>query len=192
MDLVTITLLSEGLGQLLPPTTRSPGPHISAIIHWLCIRQGIFQRDTSAQPLQGEWAELGHCIEQAHVARLQRSDPDRYTTQHEVTRDGIHGTLDLIDTYDWSADEIKASWMSPHVDPEDDRWWRYWAQVMAYCYMIDSTLARIHIFHVAGYDGPIHRIWQREYTRGELVTHWGLITSARDRMEAEGETWANA
>lgn len=183
-----ITLLYEGMPELSPMLHRSSGLHVSEIITSLAIIHGYLDKD---RELSTTWAELGNALEHAVVERYKIHDPGRYQRVGELQKDGISGTPDLIDTIDWAVDEIKLPWASSNWDIEDPKFWRYWAQVKAYCWMLPTQIGRLHLCHINGdYKwsegaGPVYRVWEQRFTKEELAENWMVLKTHGDRMLRE-------
>lgn len=178
-------LIRTGLESLHPMLNRSPGPHVSEIIHDMCVKLGVFGAD--GPTLTTTWAELGNALEDTIIDRLVRAYPNRYMQPGEQTVDGIHGTPDLLDTHDYAVEEIKLSWMSADTDVEGPKFWRYWTQLKCYCYMMKTTIGRLHVVHVNGGGdrgfGPVYNVWEWRFTHRELVETWSVM---RSRAENKG------
>lgn len=175
---MTFTLVSSTMPDLLPMRGRSSGRHVSHVIHDLCIRLGYFE---DGKELQTAWAQLGCALEWAVIERYQEHYPDRYVQIGELERDGVYGTPDLFDTEEGAVVEIKLSWMSAKHDADSVKYWRYWMQVRAYCYMMGVNVGYLHVCHVNGNykwsegGGPIYKVWRGEWSDAELEETWETI-----------------
>lgn len=78
----------------------------------------------------------------------------------------------------WRVHEIKATWKSSRVSPED--LWAYLTQVKAYCKGMGTTSACLHVLFICGnYMRPIvpeYRIWNIEFTQQEVDEGWEMLT----------------
>lgn len=170
-----IRILSEELPDLLPMTGRSKGKHVSEIITYLCVKLGHFSGDL--EPNQA-WMELGNAWEHAITERLHLDSPHRYIRPGEQCKDDIHGTPDLLDTHDYAVEEIKAAWMSSNNAPDSAKFWRYWVQLKAYCYMLDSSVGRLRVVFVNGdyrSPGPRYLHIEQEFSEQELQENWMML-----------------
>jgi hypothetical protein len=168
---------------------RTPGVHVSGVITYLCRSLGIFKGDGLNNQA---WMELGSALEHAIKERMIADDrargTKRYVDPGEITKDGLIGSPDLLDIDDWAIEEIKLSWMSSNQDPEGDKFWRYWVQLMAYCYMAETTLGRLRVCHVNGnyrWDddpGPDYRIYERRFDEQELAENWYMLCTHGKRI----------
>lgn len=196
-------LLSSEMPDLLPMQGRSPGLHISEVIKDLCIRLGIFEGD---MPVNQLWMGLGNALEYAIVRMVMEDERyrDRFIRPGELEKDGMFGTLDLVDTMPelgglivipgapllhepgfTAVNEIKLSWMSVNQAVDSERFWRYWVQIMAYCWMWETTIGVLHVAHINGdykygkseEPGPAWRSWRRDFTERELFENWRMLKS---------------
>lgn len=184
-----ITLLSSAMPNLLPMENRSAGLHVSEIIHYLCYKLGIFkEREPSADGAEADpnmaWMQLGCALEHAIAQRYELHEPGRYSCVGELEQDNIYLTPDLYDHVDNAVVEIKLAWMSSDQDVDGDRFWRYWVQVKAYCYVLETLIGRLHVAHVMGNyrdkREPRYNVWEQRFTREELVSNWQmLVTTAQ-------------
>lgn len=181
-----VTLVRDTAPELLPMTGRSEGIHVSEIIHDICVRMGHYE----PREMNRARAELGNALETAIAIRMQEEEPDRYIRLGELTLDDIHGTPDLYDQVDNADTEIKLSWMSMKNGPGSTKFWKYEAQNMSYCRMLDLTRGKLHVVFVDGEhkyddDGSRWREWHYRYSKRELSQHWTMMCRHRDRMLRE-------
>jgi hypothetical protein len=176
--------------------TGDPNRHISAIIRSLCIKLGHFEDDETTTPLPGaivqrqtRW-ELGSSFEEAVVAglaeRYVRNDPARFARPGELEKDGLIGTLDLLDVTDWAVIEIKLTWMSSRHGIDSVKFWKYLVQIMAYCAMCETRVGRLHVCHLNGdYKsdrGPTYNVWECVFTQQELEENFRMLKTQSDEM----------
>lgn len=194
-----LTLLSKTFPDLLPIEDRSIGFHISDVIHVLSIENNIYQ--TMDKPNRILW-EVGNALEYAIKARMREDKPLRYDTPKEIEKDGMYGTLDLFDYLDWAVEEVKYPQKSAKgidgIDESGIYWvdekalWGYWCQIMCYCYMVDSTIGRLHVAFGKGdtsgdeFELVSYRYWQKVFTDAELRANWTMIMMKALVMEQEG------
>lgn len=186
-----ITLVRDGMPDLLPMQGRSPGIHISQIIRYLCIRLGHFE-DRGEEAWNQAQLELGNAFEHAIVERYALNDPDRYVRPGELERDKLFGSPDLLDIIEETVDELKCTWMSSMKhDVEGEKFWRYWVQIKAYCYMMGWSVGRLHVLFVNGdyrNSGPVYRVWRQEFTQQELWENWQMLLSHAAYVTPEGHS----
>lgn len=185
-------LVSTAIPDLLPMENRSPGTHVSHVIHDLCIKLGHYERTGGLPPMTR--LQLGQALEHAIIDRYQQHEPDRYVKPGELHKDGLYGTPDLLDTLDYLVHEMKLTWMSAKNgdDPASEKFWKYWVQVKGYCWMLETNMAMLHVCFVNGYythgkdDGPEYRVWQAVFTEQELWENWKMLLSGAERLRKEG------
>ncbi len=181
-----IVLLYEGMPDLLPPMERAPGLHVSTIIKELCVKLGHLEDDDRKLP---NMMQLGCALEFAVTEMLERKYPNRYVKPGELTKDGISGNPDLLDTTDFAVEEIKLAYMSSKHEPDGKKHWRYWTQVKAYCTMVGTEIGRLHVCHVVGdWKGgdAIYNVWERRFSEQELRENWRMLLTHGERMRQEG------
>lgn len=183
---MSITLLSSGIPNLLPMRDRSPGLHHSDVLSDLCVRLGHYEKsDMDMTRLQ-----LGCALESIIALRYTEEFPGRYIQPGELMLGGdLPITPDLLDTLFYIPEEIKLSWISSRHDPSSEKFQRFWWQVASQCCALKTSTGRLNITHLRGdYKGMEihHNVWEREFTKQELVSHEAMILRHRDRMLAEG------
>lgn len=199
----TTRLISTDLPALLPQTDRAPGLHVSTIINSICVGLGHYAPSENRPTRK---MELGCVWEHAWAHRLMLDDPGRYYREWDdahgywkcgmaVERDNIHGNLDLLDLHDWAVEDCKATWMSTKHGPDSTKVWKWWVQVMAYCWMLGAvtgTPARVGRLRVAFVMGDWKSedvytpTWEREWSDEELEANWVMLREHGRRMEMEG------
>src|SRR5688500_6103953 len=122
----TVELVSSVMPQLLPMEGRSPGIHVSEIIHNLYVR--LKHYDPREEVNQAQF-ELGNAWEWAIIARHERHDPKRFLRLGELELDGLYGTPDLGDVVEDAIREFKATWLSVKWGPGSKKFWMYETQV---------------------------------------------------------------
>jgi len=162
---------------------RSPGVHVSEVIHDLATRLGHYEARDEITPEARCMMELGCALEDAVIDRLTRHSPGRYVQPGELELDDIYGTPDLLDIDDYAIEECKLTWMSSNHDPDSEKFWRYWVQLKSYCRMAGSSLGRLRVAFVMGDykgSGPQYRVWEARFSDDELAENWAMIrTRAR-------------
>jgi len=125
----------------------------------------------------------------------------------------VFGHPDLFNKVDQAVHEFKLTWLSAgwlEEEPEEiltevrqypngdklsriqsgingQKFWRFWCQVMAYCYMMGVNLGRLHICFIRGnyrdIQDPIYKVYERRFEESELVGNWvALMKWAKNRM----------
>lgn len=178
-------IASIGIPNLLPSLTRTPGPHVSDIIHYLCIRLGHYdeREDNELSPAVQSRMQIGCAFEDIIADRLSRDSPDRYVRVGEIERDGIFGHPDLVDTRDTAVEEDKATWLSAKHGPGSSKFWKWEVQLKAYCYMLEIPLGRLRVCYLNGdykwtrsaESGVYVPLYERRFTEGELEDNWGML-----------------
>ncbi len=185
----SIKLLSEGIPDLLPMEGRSPGVHVSDVISRLAVALGHFPESSPEErAARMTQMQLGSALEDAIVDRYSRAYPDRFLRVGELEKDSLFGTPDLFDLEDWVLVEIKLTWMSAKHEPDSVKFWRYWVQVKAYCWMMETAIGRLQVGFVNGdYKNfrPVYKVWEQTFTKQELEENWRMLTSHADKMRKE-------
>lgn len=194
-----VELVATEMPVLLPMMGRSPGIHISEIIHELCVRLGKY---APSEQFNQSQLELGNAFEWAIIARMQRQHPHRYVDIGELTVDDIHGTPDQGDVEEEAIDEVKCTWMSSNHGPGSDMFWKYEQQIKSYCYMVGWSRAYLNVLFVNGdYAwrkkdatvtmaelGPSHfRRYRYDFSQSELEQHWRVMLMHAAGMRAQRE-----
>ncbi len=187
----TVRLIREGAPELLPMEGRSPGIHVSTLIHELCITLGHY-KDTGPVNAEGRARmELGNALEHAIIQRFALDQPKRFMQLGELMLDDIYGTPDLYDFVDRCDCEIKLTWMSAKWGPGSQKFWKYEVQLKAYCRMMKLSKGRLHVGFVNGNyrrgngGGPMYRIWEYDFTQRELQDNWDMLKRQADRPRIE-------
>jgi hypothetical protein len=123
-------------------------------------------------------------VAHALARRHQRAHPDRFVLVGELELDGLIGTPDLLDFVDMALIEVKLTWLSASQDPEGQKFWKYWVQCMAYCKMLGTQLARLHVGHINGNykdnRNPIYNIWEAQFSQREIDDNWRMLITNAD------------
>lgn len=181
-------LIASDIRELLP-MKRTPGNHVSEIINRLSVKLGLWEpRDDAPAQIM---FELGNAVEdliaKSLADRFARDNPGRYVHGLEMEKDGLYGTLDLLDCVDFAVEDIKLTKKSIRHGIESEKYWHNWVQVMAYCYMIGADIGRLHIVYVNGnykYDnspesGWQYRVYEEKFTQKRLVDNWRMLLGHR-------------
>lgn len=199
-----ILLIRDGMPDLLPMLHRSPGVHISQIIHYMCVKLGHYAAREPGVGFNHAQLELGNAFEHAIVQRMHLAYPEQYAQLGELECDGLFGTPDLVNLEHDIIEELKCTWMSASRDVEEDKFWRYWVQIQAYLYMMSKLtgtwwlVGRLHVLFVngdykdrngkysaSGQGGPVYRVWQQRFTVQELQENWRLLVNHAQYVEPE-------
>lgn len=183
-------LIARGIPELLPMVGRSGDPrrHVSVIIGDLCVKLGHYQpREEATRPKN--LMEIGCAFEDlvatSLVSRYALDNPDRYVRPGQLEKDELLGTPDLLDMFDWAIHEIKLTNMSSRHDIESDKFWRYWVQLMEYCYMVGTRLGRLHIGFLRGDYRDIevdYFVWECEFSIDELWENHRMLKTHSDML----------
>lgn len=191
------TLHSSGLPSLLPQTDRSPGLHVSSIITDMCLRLGYYD-ESRDKTIDHTLMELGATFEWSYIHRLMLEFPDRYLVLPEISLDGIHGHIDLLDLWEERVIEIKFTYRSsgkvsckigdtptPDHPILGEKFWKDRTQLRAYCRMMNWPRGRLEICHIKGdyikdAEGRsqfrvIHNGWNIDYEPRELIEGWDSL-----------------
>lgn len=185
-----IELVTNTLPDLLPMRHRSPGLHVSSIIHDLCVNH-LHHYKPSTADRNTTRMQLGCALEDSIAARFAAQYPNRYIQLGEAIIDGIPGTSDLYDLDLDEPTEIKLTWMSSRHDPLSDKFWRYWTQVGCYAQQTDSLTTGLIVVHVNGdykSNEVIANHWRRHWTATERQKNWDMIRRHRDRMLSSSQS----
>jgi hypothetical protein len=205
---VKLDELVHGL-DLSKPTAgyvRTPGLHMSGIYNSLYAEMypDIYGMDDINSPTPQTRMTLGtafeETLEQALVTRIIGERPGEFATQHAA--DCIHSRTSvkvgdatcpcgagviyspdqLIFNGHIQLGEFKCTWYSIRqgiTDPKFDKWF---TQMKAYCYHLQTTSARLYVLFVNGdyswkkpYGGPHVRAWDIEFSPMELEKNWRML-----------------
>jgi hypothetical protein len=71
--------------------------------------------------------------------------------------------------------------MSSKGCPEDKKFWHWLVQIKAYCHLLDTTRARLHVFFVNGdyasHRDPQYRSWDLGFHEGEIAENWSMLVN---------------
>lgn len=173
--------------QLVESPPRAPGHHVSSLIRVIC-RQLEPER-FSEGAMNYERIELGFMIEHV-IEEAWRQRQVNVMRPGSFTVDGISGAPDGV-TFDQDTlvvDEIKCTWMSSRGCPEDKKFLHWIWQIKAYCYMLDTLRARLHVFFVNGdyreHREPQLKSWELQFHRGELEENWAMLVNQARALDA--------
>lgn len=183
-------LIRSGIANLVPLMRRSSGLHVSHIVHYLCIKRGIYdESDSEITPRQLTRMQLGLAHEAGLKSRMVQDEPNRYFEIGEIKKDNITGSPDLIDWILLCVHEIKLTWMSSKNDMSSAKIWKFWIQLMAYVYILDlSTKGRLHIGYINGNYSrfnledtlPQYDEWEENWTQVQLERNWNMLRANAD------------
>lgn len=157
--------------------------HVSGIIHPLALARGDYEERGEVDDTAVAYMSAGNVMEWALIQMMEIEEPGRYVQPGEQQKDGLFGTPDLWDLDDHALHELKWTWKSSRHDPGSDAFWKYETQMKAYCWMLETGLSRLHVFHVNGTwkwgepDGfkPVYRVWEYEWGKRELEKNWRML-----------------
>jgi len=160
--------------------------HVSTLIKAIC---KSLEPERFGGELNHNRIELGFTVE-AMIEEAWRARRIDVVRPGEIEKDGISGSPDGL-TYDPErgviVEEIKCTWMSMKGCPHDKKFWHWFAQIKAYCYLTDALHGRLHVFFVNG-DYRDHRephfcSWDLEFHRGEIDENWMMLTNQKRKLE---------
>jgi hypothetical protein len=100
-----------------------------------------------------------------------------------IEKDGITGSPDGV-SFDEGVpvvEEIKCTWMSSRGCPEDKKFLHWLWQIKAYCHLLDTTRARLHVFFVNGdyakHREPQYQSWDLTFHEGEIAENWSMLVN---------------
>lgn len=183
-----VKLIRDGMPNICPMLNRSPGIHVSTLVHELCVGLGHY-KDDGSEPSQA-LLEMGNAIEHALRERFALDDPDRYMQPGELEYENLFGTPDLLDVVLKADCEIKYTAMSSKNGPGSEKFWRYETQLKAYLQMLGWTTGELHVVFGRGdyswtpAGQPCYRVWRYDFTKAELESNWKMLKqqAARPRM----------
>lgn len=172
---------------------RTEGLHVSTIY-------GDLDRALNPGRYAGEFTEgdLGHfgtigflwerMLEDCLATITAASNPARYYRPGEQLVEGLLLTPDYGDL-DWFGDgscelgleEWKVTWKSVKKwdEPLEKNFWRWKVQMMAYCYVLGVTRARMRVLFIVGNwrDSivPVCKVREFEFTEQELRENWAML-----------------
>jgi len=161
-----------------PGPLRSDTLHVSTLIKAICV--GLEPERFGGTDDPSVKFEIGFAVERAieEAWRLRRIEVLR---PGEFTKDGVTGSPDGIsfDAEGPVIEEIKCTWMSSRGCPDDKKYWHWLVQMKAYCHLIDTLRARLHVFFVNGdyaqHREPQYLSWDFTFTKGELIENWSML-----------------
>lgn len=181
-----VTLVSENAPILLPMQGRSPGLHVSTLIHELAVGMGHYKE--SDEEINQAQFEMGNALEWAMIERMVADKPYDYTRGFEIEFDGLFGSPDLLQPVIRADHEFKCSKMSAKNGPGSEKFWKYECQLKAYLHMLGWNTGFLHVLYVnGGYEwvrgGPYRWLtWRYDFTANELAANWrALKQQERDR-----------
>jgi len=176
------TVIRTEIPDLLP-MYRKPGLHVSDIIQYLCITRGMLKESSS--PPNMTRLKLGSAWEWA-IKSMYRADSRYNYVEMPFTKDKIHGNPDFVNL-DVSVDEFKCTWLSSSKGWDDDVFWKFIVQDMAYCYALDYYTGQLHVCHVNGdYKWgtpgaePTCPVYRETWTHRSLLRNWEMLRSNAD------------
>jgi hypothetical protein len=204
---MNLTELAHGL-DLSKPTVgyvRTPGLHMSAIYNDLYADMypdkyaagGFNEPGTQTKMTLGTAFE--EVLEPALVERILGERPGEFVTQHDASciyfdpvkvgdptcpcgAGVIYSPDQLIYNGVTRLGEFKCTWYSIRQGIQDPKFDKWFCQMKAYCYHLQTTHARLYVLFVNGdyswkepYGGPHVRAWDIEFTPVELNKNWAML-----------------
>lgn len=205
LDLETDLGLPDQYTARTPDDKAKGVHHVSRLLHTICEKmwphrfgKGNGERPSNLRILIGMLFEsLLTAAFKSQISQDLNGDA-RFMRLGEVKRKvkwkgrqlTVVGTPDALDTEDWMIEEWKATWMSCRQPITDPKFWHYWVQVMAYCYMVGTTRARLRVLFVNGdyshgdESGPRLLGWEVEFTEQELKENWDMLLNHAELPDA--------
>lgn len=187
--------ITEALKTAFGHPERSEGLHASRIIRDLQEGLGIAKGGDNGitQDQLEEFGTIGFLWERVLEITLARmvcdDNPGRYQRIGELHLGGIFLTPDYCDL-DFYGDgsnvlgleEWKCSWSSYRKgDDLEKHFWHWLVQIKAYCWALETRVARLRAVFIAGdWKGDITpkcRIWEFEFTERELADNWSMLVN---------------
>lgn len=191
--------------------TRSKGVHVTDVVREILVKIDPQRYSKDYGDASANWQEAGFVWEDI-LSRVfaSRSDDRRDQAVRwrpgELSKDGIAGSPDAlciepalviegapgVDRIDrlyrdqLLVEEYKCTWKSSRgFDLYDKRYLWWLIQMQAYCYLADTTLARLYVLHINGnYEGyiPMTSAYLLEFPQQELDDAWAsLVNTARSK-----------
>ena len=191
-------LLTTELADLLP-MKRTSGRHVSQAIYRLAVKLGHLEERSDDNGPQMAYLQLGCTWEdvmaEALAKRVALHEPGRYIHGMEMYLDGLYGTLDILDVADSVVEECKLTKISSRNDIRSDKFWKWWVQVKAYCWMAGVNTGRLRVAFLNGdyawmrgeKDNDLihYRVWEDTWTSRELQNNWKMICNAARELPPE-------
>jgi len=101
----------------------------------------------------------------------------------EVQVDGVIGTVDAFDTRLGHPEEYKCTKMSCRQPIDDPKFYHYWMQLKAYCYMLGASTGVLWVLHVNGNysreptdpeSGYVLKGYLAKFSQNELRENWNM------------------
>ncbi len=203
-------LVSTEIPDWSPMLGRSPGPHVSEVIADLCMVMGLLETEdptpySEIPEDQRCRMKLGSAFETGLLGLMRQDQPDRIIVPPELCCDGIFGHPDLVLdqpgiilsqptllSIPVAVGEAKATWISARREITDNKFWKYWLQCSAYCYMLGIPTALLFVSFVNG-EYEWHklgvskfRLWRRDFRPWELRENWDMILKHAGKMARRG------
>src|SRR5271157_692094 len=167
--------------------TRSPGLHLTDIIHSLACAAGI-QDDSATEEQLEAYASVGFMWERVIEHGMALScQSDRYIRPGEITVDGIIGSPDIFDCENYIVIDTKALFKSSaKLDDLQRNFWKWIVQLKGYCHMAKWNVAELWVLPICGnwkppmMQPPVRK--RLEFTRVELTDNWNMLVQHAKEM----------
>jgi hypothetical protein len=167
-----------------PGPPRSTGVHVSQLIKAICF---ALEPERFGGEMDWNRIELGFTIEKV-IEQAWAARRVEIIRPGEISKDGISGSPDGLSFDDQGpvVEEIKCTWMSMRECPEGKKFWHWIVQMKAYCYLTESTRARLHTFFVNGdysqHREPTYKCWDLQFSPGEIDENWAMLRNAMGKV----------
>lgn len=187
-----ITPVPHGLEDLIGKSgPRTPGLHISSIYNDLYqdLEPKRYQRGGTPDPLRLEAGlAFESFLEQALKERLVNAERPPEFTHHEsgISTPILFNPDMIVFNGETRVGEIKLTWLSSRSVPREPannfppKFSKYFCQILAYCYCLETASAKLIGFFV---NGPYMDMtpellaWDLEFTSRELLDNWKMLMS---------------
>ncbi len=185
---------------------RSKGLHVSTLIKRIAVNMGLIK---SLKAMGGKWKAEPVLDEEDFplIMAMGMAWEDWLSQQYsemiyhpgELALDGVAGSPDGITPCelpegagDAVIEEFKLTLKSGRHDIHHSNYLMWLWQVMAYCKMLGTLCARLHVLFINGcYDyaapglPPIYRIYVLQFSQEEVDRTWAMLMTERDTLLQE-------
>lgn len=182
---------------------RTEGLHLSQITNDLMIGLDPQRYGQNDRNQNTKWMNFlaglifERVLEEAWLSKEMQYRPE-LVRPGELTVEGIIGTPDAYDTAIFRPEEYKCTKKSCRQSITDRKFWIYWVQLKAYCYMLRSigmgtNQGALYILHVNGNyswddtdpdSGYIIKGYEDEWSDLQLEENWSML-----RNHAKNRGW---
>ncbi len=195
MEIATTPIpLSDIASQFDPHLPRTPGYHVTDLIRAqerMVKGKAIEEEGEFVENGLMSWGRIWEASARPWLVEYCWALGFHFLPSQERVVDGLIGNLDgttisrnsnYRNEQTFAVIETKATTGNP--DPHTKPNWI--AQVKAYCYMENTTLAWFLVLHAPRGGAPDYRCYlhQVQFTKEELSEHWQSLQGTRDYLEA--------